>query len=94
VEVGVGKRTGVMDILREMGMEVIGVDVNPVRGVVFDDVYRPNISIYQGAELVYSIRPPPDIWYSIAQVSATVRAELIIRPFSLEYVDLSEFYGK
>jgi|GEM_PF-3797929 uncharacterized UPF0146 family protein len=46
VEVGVGKRTGVMDMLREMGMEVIGVDVNPIQGVVFDDIYRPNISIY------------------------------------------------
>jgi len=94
VEVGVGRRTILLETLRKYGMEVMGVDIKPVTGVMPDDIFSPQHEIYEGAELICAIRPPTELWVPIAKIASKVGAELILRPLGSEHVCLSDFYRK
>ncbi len=95
VEVGVGYRLEVCELLTQMGVEVVPTDLHPSScEVVRDDILSPSPSVYAGVSLVYSLRPPPELWTPIALTAAKVGAQLIIRPFSTEYTDLSAIYRK
>lgn len=95
VEVGVGSLPEVALLLKDK-MDVIVTDINEhnFSGLKFarDDVFSPDISIYSGASLIYSIRPPIDIQSAIAEIARFVGADLIIRPFSNEKADLRKYY--
>lgn len=95
VEVGMGRHPDVAMLLKDT-FDLICTDVadtgTPGIPFVRDDICRPDISIYKGAALVYSIRPPPDMQVPIARVASAVGADLIIRPFSSEHVDLRAYY--
>jgi uncharacterized UPF0146 family protein len=95
VEVGVGSLPHVALELKDR-MEVIITDINEQKhhGLRFfmDDIYAPDMSIYMGAALIYSIRPPIDIQEALARVSKKTGADLLIRPFGNEKCDLSEIY--
>ena len=62
VEVGVGHFPYVAQRLSEMGLEVILTDrverILAGMRVEKDDIFAPQREIYQGAGLIYSIRPP------------------------------------
>ena len=95
VEVGVGSLPHVAFLLKDK-MNVIVTDINEQKfsGLKFckDDIYSPDISIYSGASLIYSIRPPIDIQSAIAEIASLVGADLIIRPFGIEKADLRKYY--
>ncbi len=95
VEVGVGRHPDVAMLLQEH-FDLVCTDVTDpgIPGIryVRDDIFRPDASLYRGAALVYSIRPPPDMQGSIAEVASKAGADLIIRPFSSEHADLGRFY--
>ncbi|OPY29323.1 MAG: hypothetical protein A4E28_00921 [Methanocella sp. PtaU1.Bin125] len=95
VEVGVGRHPDVARLLQER-FDLVCTDVTDpgISGIRFvrDDIFRPDFSLYRGAALVYSIRPPPDMMGPIAEVAAKAGADLIIRPFSSEHADLGRFY--
>ncbi len=90
VEVGVGSYTEVAEYLAKFGFEVVATDVR-VRKVpenvkfYLDDVSNPNIRIYEGSSLVYSIRPPAELFGHILRVAASVGADCIIKPLYGEY---------
>ena len=52
---------------------------------VVDDVMEPNLSIYEGSELIYSLRPPLELYYYIVRISEAVGADCLIRPFGNEF---------
>jgi uncharacterized protein len=95
VEVGVGRHPDIALLLKEK-FDLICTDVTdpgmPDIPYVRDDIYRPDTLLYKGAALVYSIRPPPDMQSPIAGVASAAGADLIIRPFSSEHVDLRRYY--
>ncbi|VVB93351.1 Uncharacterised protein [uncultured archaeon] len=100
VEVGVGSLPQVALLLKNT-MEVIVTDVKlqPVfngkyAGIRYcmDDIFNPDISIYNNASLIYSIRPPVDIQEAIAKTAKEVGADLLIRPFGNERGELGSFY--
>jgi hypothetical protein len=85
VEVGVGSERHVLNELKaSIKGEVVGVDVKGGEGVVKDDVLSPNLEIYQGADLIYAIRPPPELYPALISLAARVNADLIIRPLSTD----------
>lgn len=96
VEVGVGSLPQVALLLKDT-LDVIVTDVSEQEhaGVRFcrDDIYSPDMSIYKGASLIYSIRPPIDMQEAIARVAKEVGADLIIRPFGNEKADLRRVYN-
>ncbi|MCE8423014.1 MAG: hypothetical protein J5U17_09290 [Candidatus Methanoperedens sp.] len=97
VEVGIGSLPQVAIALKD-SLDVIVTDVVELKYTevhsVIDDIFSPDIEIYQDASLIYSIRPPVDIQEAIARVAKEVGADLLIRPFGNEKADLRKFFKK
>jgi len=95
VEVGVGGHPEIAGLLQG-DFEVICTDVagSGPEGVryVRDDVFKPDMSVYEGASLIYSIRPPVDMQDAIAAIAKKVGADLLIRPFASEGADLKKYF--
>lgn len=87
VEVGAGREFSVLRELRKKlrNAQIIATDVAG-RGVIIDDITRPNISIYENAELIYSIRPPPELYPHLENIARKVGADLIVRSLSSDFV--------
>jgi hypothetical protein len=84
VEVCVGRNWKTAELLADK-LEVFAVDLveaKPPSNINFfkDDITSPNLSIYEGASLVYSIRPPPELHSSIVQLAEKAGADCLIRP--------------
>jgi uncharacterized UPF0146 family protein len=95
VEVGVGGHPEVALLLND-SFQVVCTDISEAgpEGVTYvkDDIFKPNMDVYGGASLIYSIRPPVDMQDSIASVAKRVGADLLIRPFASERTDLKKFF--
>ena len=88
VEVGVGKFHKVGSILQEnLKATIVLTDIKPSSSkIVQDDICNPDLKIYKGSSLIYSIRPQPELQPDIIAVAENVGADLIIKPFSTEFV--------
>lgn len=89
VEVGIGNYFEVAKKLKEMGVDVVATDLilrKAPEGIKFtvDDVTKPKIEIYRGSELIYSIRPPPELYLHILKLARIVGADCLIKPLSGE----------
>lgn len=84
VEVGIGPNDRVFRNLLSRGMNVIATDVTPRRGIYIDDITKPNEEIYAGADLIYSIRPPPEMYPYLKNMARRIGADLIIKPLSTD----------
>ncbi|MGZ7070371.1 MAG: UPF0146 family protein, partial [Methanobacterium sp.] len=63
-------------------------DIKPSSSkIVQDDICNPDLKIYRGSSLIYSIRPQPELQPYIIDVAQKVGADVIIKPFSNEYVN-------
>ncbi len=89
VEVGVGGFPKVALTLKEhLNMDIIMTDIKPYHDeVVIDDIINPDLNIYNGATLIYSIRPPEELQNHIKKVAEAVDADLIIKPLSTEFIN-------
>ena len=92
VEVGVGKVPDVAIELQRLlpKCEVIVTDVSEPPKLsgrvkfVRDDITEPSSSIYEGAALMYSVRPPPELQPYLLQVAQKAGADLLIKPLASE----------
>ncbi|NOZ77479.1 MAG: hypothetical protein GXO65_07500 [Euryarchaeota archaeon] len=86
VEVGIGPDLDAFrELKRRFAGTVLATDVNPSSPeVIKDDVTSPDIAIYQGADLIYSIRPPPELFAPLEELARRVGARLVIRPLSTD----------
>jgi uncharacterized UPF0146 family protein len=96
VEVGVGKVPDVAIALERVlpNCEIIVTDVVEGTGLsgrvkfVRDDITEPNLGIYEGAMLIYSVRPPPELQPYLHRVARKVGADLLIKPLTGESMSL------
>jgi hypothetical protein len=96
IEVGVGKMADVALELSQLlpSCQVIVTDVVeppalPER-VKFlrDDITKPDVRLYEGAALVYAMRPPPELQPYLLKVAREVGADLLIKPLAGESAPL------
>lgn len=91
VEVGIGGHPEVALLLKDT-FNVTCTDIfeGSIPGIYYirDDIFRPDMKIYEGASLIYSIRPPVEMQEPMAAIAKAVGADLIVRPFSSEKADL------
>jgi len=89
-EIGIGNYTAVAEYLASRGVKVIATDIRDVKTNVdffIDDIRDPKIELYRGVELVYSIRPPPELFSFIKQLANRIEADCIIKPLHGDYAD-------
>ena len=90
VEIGIGHFPDVAYALLEKGIQVFATDVKPYRyrglKVIVDDVAMPDISLYVSTELLYSLRPPPELVPYMQQLAGMLSVDLIVKPLASEYL--------
>ncbi len=91
VELCVGHYAEVARILQRMGKLLCVNDVKEIElpGIRFIrcDVRKPNkelLEVCKLADVVYSIRPPPELWYDIAKIAEKCGCHCVIRPMSCD----------
>jgi uncharacterized UPF0146 family protein len=83
VEVGIGREPSFYRALKdEAEFDVIATDISEVRDTLKDDILKPDLTIYRGADLLYSIRPNPELIPFLQRIAMEVNADLLIRPLS------------
>lgn len=82
VEIGVGRFQRIsQDLSENENIELIMTDINPANeNIIKDDVFNPDMSIYNNADILFSIRPPAEIQEAIMKIRDNVDATLIIKP--------------
>lgn len=93
VEVGAGFAGDVA--LRLRSLNVIATDVEGRSiGCLHaekDDIFAPRMEIYEGASLLYSIRPPLEIQLAMGRLAQEIGADVLVRPLGDEVADLPGF---
>jgi len=89
VEVGTGKFYKVASILQNnLKTSIVMTDIKPsCNKIIQDDICNPNLKIYKGSSLIYSVRPEPELQPCIIEVAEMVGADIIIKPFSTEFIN-------
>lgn len=85
-EIGVGRFTGIADMLAEHdNITVIKTDIAPKDPTVIrDDITSPDLELYRDADIIYSIRPPSELQPYLVRLAQKVDAQLIIKPLTNE----------
>ena len=52
--------------------------------VIMDDITNPNLELYEGTDLIYSIRPPSELQPYIVDLALRIGSQLIIKPLTNE----------
>jgi uncharacterized UPF0146 family protein len=88
-EIGVGHFPDVSLALVGRGVSLFATDIKPFRHnglrVVVDDVIQPDLSLYASLNLIYSLRPPPELVPYMVRLAEVVSADLIIKPLAPEH---------
>lgn len=87
VEVGVGNILEPSNILKDnmKNTEFNLVDIHPSTDkVIKEDIFKPTDSIYEGCNLIYSIRPPEELQKQILYLADKHSCDCIIKPFFTE----------
>ena len=89
VEIGVGRfQTISKNLSQNENIELVMTDISPANeDIIEDDVFNPNMSIYENADILFSIRPPAEIQDAIMKIRDKLDCTLIIKPLFNE--DLS-----
>ncbi|MBZ9570011.1 hypothetical protein KQY27_00360 [Methanobrevibacter sp. TMH8] len=93
VEIAIGKFFHVSDYLKTYDSKIIeftATDIDPDNSdITFDDITNPNMEIYNGADIIYSIRPPQELQPFISDIIKKTGAILIIKPLFNEDLNLN-----
>lgn len=89
VEIGIGHFPDVAFALLKRGVRVFATDIQPFHysglKVIVDDILEPDFSAYTTLDLIYSLRPPPELVPYIVRLARRLSTDLIIKPLASEY---------
>ncbi|HPH34409.1 MAG TPA: UPF0146 family protein [Methanoregulaceae archaeon] len=88
-EVGVGSNFTAAEILSESGVDVFCTDIVPPRQsshvpFLIDDIFSPDIRLYEGIELIYSIRPGEEMVPALIRLAGGLDVDLLIYHLGFE----------
>ena len=90
-EIGIGHSPDVAFALMKKGIRVFATDVRPFQynglKVVMDDITVPAISVYTDIDIIYSLRPPPELVPYMVRLARTLSSDLIVKSLASEYPD-------
>jgi uncharacterized UPF0146 family protein len=89
-EIGIGHIPDIAFALLKKGVKVFATDVITFQyngiAVLLDDVTEPSFSLYASVDLIYALRPPPELVPYIIRLAKSVSADVIVKPLSSDYV--------
>ena len=90
MEIGIGHFPDVALALTERGVSVHATDIKPFehcgpKKVIVDDITQPVLSLYAGLDLIYSLRPPPELVPYMNRLAGILSADLIVKPLASEH---------
>ena len=90
VEIGAGKFQTISKNLSENeNIDILMIDIDPANeNIIKDDVFNPDMTIYEGADILFSIRPPAELQEAIMKIRDKVNATLIIKPLFNEDLNM------
>ena len=85
-EIGVGRFSRIADMLsRRDNIEIIKTDILPAdESVIKDDITSPDLDLYKGVDIIYSIRPPSELQPYLVKLADELGCQLIIKPLTNE----------
>ncbi len=89
VEIGIGNNTEAAVVIHAAGIPVTCTDIKtvaPPAGVTFvrDDIFSPDIAIYSGADVLYSIRPAGEMIPPMIDLARALCCDLIVYHLGFE----------
>ena len=89
VEVGIGKNTVAAEILSHAGTLLCSTDIKKIPipddlAFIIDDVFSPDIFLYQGADVIYAIRPAIEMIPPLITLAGKVHCDLIVYHLGFE----------
>lgn len=89
VEVGFGGKTVAAEIVSAAGIPILCTDVHSYPecssvSAVVDDCVEPRYDLYEGADVIYAIRPGVEIVSALIELAKRVNADLIIYHLGFE----------
>jgi uncharacterized UPF0146 family protein len=93
VEVGVGRKSDVALLLEPLEVVATDIENRPAHQLSFmeDDIFSPREEIYEGASLLYSLRPPLEVQLAMGDLALKLGADVLIRPLEDEIAELPGF---
>jgi len=89
-EIGIGGFPDVAMALTWRGLCVLATDTRrfSYQGLQFfvDDITAPEANRYRGVELLYALRPPPELVPYMATLARALPADLIVKPLASDHV--------
>lgn len=88
-EVGVGENPDAALLIRDAGIPVFCTDFRnlpPVPGlkIVKDDIFSPDLPLYNGVDLIYSIRPHEEMIPPLIRLAKEVDCDLLVYHLGFE----------
>ena len=89
IEVGIGRNEEAAKIVHSAGALIRCTDVKALGvsvGLPFsqDDIFSPDDSLYMGAEVIYAIRPAPEMIPPLIELAQRINADLIVYHLGFE----------
>jgi uncharacterized protein len=89
VEVGIGRNTEAAEILANAGILIRSTDIKDLKvpeklTLTADDVFSPDLSLYHGADVIYSIRPAVEMIPPLISLAQRVDADLLVYHLGFE----------
>jgi len=93
VEVGCGHNADVARLLQALDLRITDRESRTLEGLAVreDDIFSPSLEHYQGASLLYSLRPPLEVQLAMGDLAASIGADVLIRPLEDEVAELPGF---
>jgi uncharacterized protein len=89
VEVGIGRNPDAAQIVSGAKRLLLTTDIKnvPVAGglrFVADDIFSPDISLYEGADVIYAIRPAIEMIPPLITLAGSVNCDLVVYHLGFE----------
>jgi len=89
IEVGIGRNEEAARIVKDAGRLVRCTDVKALEissGLPFsrDDIFLPDLSLYDGVEVIYAIRPATEMIPPLIELAQRINADLVVYHLGFE----------
>lgn len=89
VEVGIGNNPEAARVIAAAGLRILCTDIRPgIRHegitVVTDDIFGPDLGLYEGADLIYAVRPGVEMVPPLISLAGQVNADLLVYHLGFE----------